>query len=195
MNEFQLSYTASEINEKLGKVGLPTSWNDLIDKPFGEDFALQDNMVRKNISFTNGESNPVDMLMVSVSNFVNGETYYIEIDGTPYECVCSITYSYPVAGMPPIGSTELKPVGEHGVSYLYESNAKHIYAPVSDGAHEVAIYSMVASLVTIDPKYLPDDISGTPACSTLDNGKFLRVVNGVAAWATVDNAEEARFGG
>lgn len=30
-------------------------------------------------------------------------------------------------------------------------------------------------------------------CTTNDNGKFLRVVNGVAAWSTVPNAEEATF--
>lgn len=34
---------------------------------------------------------------------------------------------------------------------------------------------------------------GVPSCTTSDNGKFLRVVNGVAAWSTVPNAEEASF--
>lgn len=32
-----------------------------------------------------------------------------------------------------------------------------------------------------------------PSCSTDDNGKFLRVVNGVATWQTVQNAEEVTF--
>lgn len=32
-----------------------------------------------------------------------------------------------------------------------------------------------------------------PTPTSTDNGKFLRVVNGVAAWSTVPNAEEARF--
>lgn len=36
MTEFKLSYTAKEIDEKLGKVGQPVSYNDLADKPFGE---------------------------------------------------------------------------------------------------------------------------------------------------------------
>jgi hypothetical protein len=34
---------------------------------------------------------------------------------------------------------------------------------------------------------------GVPSCTTSDNGKFLRVVNGVAAWSTVPNAEGASF--
>ena len=32
-----------------------------------------------------------------------------------------------------------------------------------------------------------------PAASASDNGKFLRVVNGVATWTKVPNAEEASF--
>lgn len=31
---------------------------------------------------------------------------------------------------------------------------------------------------------------GVPSCTTDDNGKFLRVISGVAAWQTVQNAEE-----
>lgn len=31
------------------------------------------------------------------------------------------------------------------------------------------------------------------AATTLDNGKFLRVVNGVATWVTVPNAEGGSF--
>lgn len=31
------------------------------------------------------------------------------------------------------------------------------------------------------------------ATTTADNGKFLRVVNGVAVWATITNAEEGSF--
>jgi hypothetical protein len=40
---------------------------------------------------------------------------------------------------------------------------------------------------------LYSDVGGVPDCTTSDNGKFLRVVNGVAAWSTVPNAEEASF--
>ena len=35
--------------------------------------------------------------------------------------------------------------------------------------------------------------STIPTSTTADNGKFLRVVDGVAAWQTVSNAEEASF--
>lgn len=36
-------------------------------------------------------------------------------------------------------------------------------------------------------------IKAVPSCSASNNGQFLRVVNGVATWSTVPNAEEATF--
>ena len=36
-------------------------------------------------------------------------------------------------------------------------------------------------------------VSAVPSCTTSNNGQFLRVVNGVAAWSTIPSAEEASF--
>ena len=36
-------------------------------------------------------------------------------------------------------------------------------------------------------------VSAVPSCTTSNNGQFLRVVDGVAAWSTIPNAEEATF--
>ena len=44
----------------------------------------------------------------------------------------------------------------------------------------------------LDEKYLPDNVK-TPAVTTDDNGKFLRVVDGAWAAEAVPNAEEASF--
>lgn len=40
------------------------------------------------------------------------------------------------------------------------------------------------------PKSYADAINAVPSCTASDNGKFLRVVSGVAAWQTVQSAEE-----
>lgn len=40
---------------------------------------------------------------------------------------------------------------------------------------------------------LPVENGGVPSCTTSDNGKFLRVVNGVAAWSAIASAENASF--
>lgn len=36
-------------------------------------------------------------------------------------------------------------------------------------------------------------VSAVPSCTTSDEGKFLRVVDGAATWSTIPNAEEASF--
>jgi hypothetical protein len=36
-------------------------------------------------------------------------------------------------------------------------------------------------------------LNAVPSCTTSNNGQFLRVVNGVATWAAIPNAEEASF--
>ena len=40
---------------------------------------------------------------------------------------------------------------------------------------------------------LPVENGGVPSCTASDNGKFLRVVNGVATWSTISNAENVSF--
>ena len=48
-------------------------------------------------------------------------------------------------------------------------------------------------IVKLDPIYLPDDIKLPTITSDTDEGKFLRVISGVATWSTIPNAEEASF--
>lgn len=45
----------------------------------------------------------------------------------------------------------------------------------------------------LDPIYLPDEIKLPTITPDTDEGKFLRVVGGVATWSTIPNAEEAEF--
>lgn len=40
---------------------------------------------------------------------------------------------------------------------------------------------------------LPAANGGVPSCAASDNGKFLRVVNGIATWSTVPSAESTKF--
>lgn len=59
-----------------------------------------------------------------------------------------------------------------------------------------AQYDAAAAAGNIDENaiYLTDDdSSGIPEYTSSDNGKFLRVVDGVASWATVESAEGVSF--
>lgn len=55
--------------------------------------------------------------------------------------------------------------------------------------------TLIAVLNAIDQTKADKETLDTriPAVSASDNGKFLRVVNGVATWTTIPNAEEASF--
>lgn len=48
-------------------------------------------------------------------------------------------------------------------------------------------------IVKLDPIYLPDDIKLPTITPDTDEGKFLRVIGGVATWSTIPSAEEASF--
>lgn len=58
------------------------------------------------------------------------------------------------------------------------------------------VVGKIPCIAGLNSKNLPNAwefIDGVPSCSSSDDGKFLRVVDGVAAWADIPNAEEARF--
>ena len=63
-----------------------------------------------------------------------------------------------------------------------------------DGEYTIKVSFAEDYVKKLDPIYLPDDIGGLPTITPdTDEGKFLRVVGGVAAWSTIPNAEEAEF--
>lgn len=55
-------------------------------------------------------------------------------------------------------------------------------------AQGVALKTLIDNLET-----LIDNINNILSCSTVDNGKFLRVIDGEAVWDTVFKAEEVQF--
>ena len=69
---------------------------------------------------------------------------------------------------------------------------------IASGANKITVDSSMSSTSTnpVQNKVVYtaiNNIKGVPACTTSNNGQFLRVVNGVAAWSTIPNAEEATF--
>lgn len=94
----------------------------------------------------------------------------------------------------------------------YTAAEKQKLANIAEGATSVTIDSAMSSASTnpvqnkvvyaaLAEKAKATDVTAhtgsttihVPACTTSDNGKFLRVSSGVAAWTTVDNAEGVTF--
>jgi hypothetical protein len=136
--EYKLSYTATDINAKLGKI------DSLVEKA---------------------------ELPTKVSELTNDSGYltsYTETDPT----------------VPAWAKAATKP------SY----NKSEVGLGNVDNVKQYSVNNPPPYPVTsVNGKTGAVAVSAVPNCSTSNNGQFLRVVNGAAAWATVPNAEEATF--
>lgn len=138
-----------------------SSWNDLKDKPFGEEVTKSSFIDSLNLSFTSGKTGMFDYTLVQAVNnaggFVVDKTYIVAIDNEQYECIC-VSAPNPTPG----GSAvkELHPVGDHNVkvSYALAIGGYQMSASVTDGSHSVEIYEKSIEVIPIDEKYLPDSL-------------------------------------
>lgn len=71
------------------------------------------------------------------------------------------------------------------VEYLGRDGAEQLVATVKNLLADKADTDYVEEII--------DSMREVPTCTTADNGKILRVVNGSAAWASIPNAEGASF--
>lgn len=116
------------------------------------------------------------MLSVSPAPFAltEGETYYVDWDGTVYECVATV-----VSGMPTIGNLSIED------SSATDSGEPFLYVYGADGGDETSV-GVVATLDTSATHtvrvYQIVQAATLPAPTAGDNGAFLRVVDGAPAW-------------
>lgn len=163
------------------------SWEELEDRPFGmrDVYPIITDEV---ITFNNG-----------YATFGAGLGEGLSVDST---------YSLTVDG-DKVYSTHY---GNSVITFRYLASGRHFYVGYSETTDEyqiecsseeitsATISFAEADVDTIAEEYLPDGIiydtdttKLLPSYTASDNGKFLRVVNGAAAWTTIPNAEEAEF--
>ena len=136
------------------------SWNDLEDKPFGENI---DYVVvahehvsgnRKNLQ-TNipGYSNP-DSIYFNGDKLIVGDTYIITVDGVDYETIvlCSDDVN---SGLPYF---EVEAVTANVIKMANGSKVVRLTFPINI-TYRIKLTHVQKSITTIDPKYLPDDIA------------------------------------
>lgn len=111
MAEYKLSYTAEEINEKLGQVGAPISYNDLTDKPsivtrseikspatqgtyaslYEKPFGDIPTPLREKESMFSLHPQGLNVYQsvetFEIAEIIAGETYKVKWDDTEYTCV------------------------------------------------------------------------------------------------------------
>lgn len=132
---------------------------------------------------------------------VSGTTYKVAFDGEDYVCV-GVRTAQGISSIT-LGSKDFSTT-PFFIRYVAIGPGVTTIKCATAGTHTIAVYEVVETPVPIDEKFLPDTVAtkadieaaignALPAVTASDNGKFLRVVNGAPAWATVQNAEEVSF--
>lgn len=159
-----------------------TSWNDLEDKPFGDDCAIKEKgeeIFSISYDFVASDRGEILYSEDSVLEITEGETYFVDYDGTTYECIAYLAN----AGsddepnyLPVIGNVEI--VGMSGGNaepfFIGISDIKTFVYVQTEGTHDVVLYACVdgVGLKKLDKKYLPDDIGGVTSWNDLKDKPF-----------------------
>ena len=191
---------------EVGGGGGATSWNDLTDKPFGDESVTieWDGLDVEGRVAASGFATGYNAIKVSdltpeteelIGGVIRAGTY-----GSEHE---SITLTTDAINDIRSEGFNLLMIGDQMLFVVYEDalNLGDIVFP-EKGIYFIAIISgetqkytsslTYGSLKKLDPKYLPDDIggSGLPPVTEADNGKFLQVVDGAIALVALQDVSK-----
>ena len=127
------------------------------NRPFYTGDPVQTVLVEEStVSFTNVSANIYYGAISTTIELAAGETYEVSWDGAVYECVCES-----VSGFPAIGNMSIIGAGADtgepfAISPLADNRGTEIYTLDTSASHAISISRMVAPVVKIDEKYLPD---------------------------------------
>lgn len=163
-----------EATENLATVARTGSWNDLIDKPFGEeislvpfDYAALNNTV---IIDTDGgwAVSENDIKGPAMGAILQGKTLCVEWDGVLYEV--SWNGSYGCMGNAYLCDDSYPDTGEPFciAEYFTKPYWAEVYAAKA-GTHTFATYETSTTIKTLDEKYIPDTIARVEDIPVIDN--------------------------
>lgn len=192
--EYKLSYTASEIDEKLGKIDENTT---NISK-LSEDIAD----LKKEVESTGSAERTVVLEEQTVDGFgyqsqlgvyfraLNpspcvlelGKEYTVEWDGAEYTGT-SFMFNNGESNLIAIGNTILGGGEDTGVpfavAYNSETDYLNMFAMTTENSHTLTIYQDISNEL--------------PNVTAEDNGKFLQVVNGKWKAVAITNGNEVAY--
>ena len=158
--EYKLSYTAQEINEKLGKIGEPVSWNELTDKPFGIEIELIEIVPEQSVtgSINTGiyVAQTTDKIAVD-----RNKKYIVTINGKKYTATITNINTMTVIGNLAVSrSPGAEDTGEpFMISIMPTGNNLLYWEPELGETITLAIYEEQEVVKLIDDNLIPDTIA------------------------------------
>ena len=158
-----------------------SSWNDLTDKPFGDDCVIKEKgeeIFSISYDFVANDHGEILYSEDSVLEITEGETYFVDYDGTTYECIAYLAKAgsddEPIY-LPVIGNIEIVGMsGGNAEPFLIGSDIETFVYVQTEGTHDIVLYASVdgVGLKKLDKKYLPDDIGGVTSWNDLEDKPF-----------------------
>lgn len=177
MAEYKLSYTASEIDEKLGKID-NIGWNDLTDKPFYEEGGMEDVLTQQEVTFAPSGQGWIAETMSNIP-IVPSDSYLVTWGDDEYNLTAG-AFSMQGMDVPYLGNlANLQMGADTGepfvVMYMEMPNGDEIIRGLLVGGStaefgtdpsvtptkNVAVYHDTTIIKTLDAKYLPMDAIDT----------------------------------
>lgn len=124
-----------------------SSWNDLTDKPFGEE--VSEVSIVSTDDFIGTNDNPANIATYSFLQI--GNTYIVYFDEVRYECVCFDDDGYDTIGAP-YGNFSKYPFN------IYTDGSRTRCICADSNPHSASICTVDTVLVKIDPKFIPDPV-------------------------------------
>ena len=147
--------------ERLTEEIADLSWNDLQDKPFGEEVTETELVAETTLDIDRAWG--YDYIQGIYEDTVPlGEEVIVTFDGVDYRCV--VDYIYPGSSVVGIGNQaemyeddEKIGNGEPFAIDLYSSSDADVYCK-EPGTHTISIRRVEESITQLDPKYLPSEV-------------------------------------
>lgn len=227
--EFKLSYTANEVNIRLGKIDnlaeksdIPTKTSELtndsgyittipseyiteselnqsLDGLATEDYvagaiaAIPTPDVSGQISAHNTSTTAHNDIRDLISGLTTRLNALADSDDTTLDQMSEIV-AYIKSNKSLIDSITTSKVN---VSDIIDNLTTNVSNKPLSAAQGVALKALIDAIIipvtSVNGKTGAVTLNAVPSCTTSNNGQFLRVVNGVATWAAIPNAEEASF--
>jgi hypothetical protein len=147
---------STQINEAISGIDTEVSWNDLKDKPFGEEFEESGVIIPKNTVITNGYIYETDY-----SGFGKDLKYLVNFNGVEYLCdVLSYNYEFYIGNLHFVDES----IDSNEYPFcIRDDNFNCNYKVYFDGDVEatISIIELTGTIKQIDTKYIPDTIATT----------------------------------